>query len=182
MSIHLADTDSLPYIVDLSRRFATEVGFIPRSAMEAYITRGRVTLATQNGDSVGYFLTSGLNHHTRIFQAAVQLDARGLRQGLDLLGELVTRSAFAGTKFLTLHCRDGLESNGFWSACGFQLDGLIPGGHARRKIVCNWRLEIDAALRNPSLPYGRRFLSELRGRATPREIAAPLRTAETAGT
>lgn len=165
MSLHPCTERQLPYIVDLAAVHATELGFIPRQAMAAYVQRGRVTLARENGDPCGFFLTSGLAPRTRIFQACVQRDARGLGHAIDLLGDLLGRAAVAGVREISLHCRDGLESNGFWSACGFQSGGLILGGTARRKIVHDWRLRIIDAVRDPSLPYGARILESLSRRA-----------------
>jgi len=171
MSVTPAKLADLPYIVNLSRRHAEELGFLTRSAMEAYLTRGRVAIARENGDPCGYFLTGGLSRHVRIFQACVQLDARGLAHGIGLLSELITRAAHAGTQQISLHCRDGLASNGFWTACGFSSSGLLLGGSARRKIVHTWNLQISAALALPSLPYARHFFASLR--AGPQEGARP---------
>lgn len=156
------------YILSLSKKHAEELGFIPAAAMQHYLQRGRVSLATENGDPAGYFLTGGLStRQLRIFQACVQIDARGLKHGLALLSDLITRAAESGTQFLSLHCRDGLESNGFWSACGFKNAGLILGGKARQKIVMQWELDIRDALSNPTLPYAQHFLASLRaGTAT----------------
>jgi hypothetical protein len=166
MSIHHATQTDLPYVIDLSKKLATEVGFIPRQAVSNYLDRGRITMARENGDRAGFFLVGRLGlPQVRIFQACVQYDARGLNHGIFLLSDLITKAALAGTEFLSLHCRDGLESNGFWSACGFQSGGLILGGKARRKIVHQWELTIADALAIPTLPYARHYLAALGARA-----------------
>jgi hypothetical protein len=166
MSIHKATAADLSYVIDLSKRHATELGFIPRAAVVNYLERDRVTLARENNDPAGFFLVGKLGvPQLRIFQACVQYDARGLNHGIALLSDLITKAAFSGTEFLSLHCRDGLESNGFWSACGFTSGGLILGGQARRKIVHNWELRITDALANPALPYARCYLAALGARA-----------------
>lgn len=160
--LKLATPADLPYIVGLSKKHADELGFLPREAMAAYLSRARVTLALENGDPCGYFLTGAYAPQLRIFQACVQLDARGLGHARDLLGGLIARAAVAGTTKISLHCRDGLASNAFWAACGFTHGGLILGGAARRKIVCQWELSISDALHNAALPYARDFLRHLR--------------------
>lgn len=162
MAVTPANSADLSYIVSLSKRHAEEVGFLTTSAMQAYLDRGRVTMALENGDPCGYFLTGGMAPRIRIFQACVQLDARGLKHGQSLLADLITRAAQRGGQLLTLHCRDGLESNGFWTACGFKTRGLLLGGSARKKIVHEWELKISDALANPSLPYARHFFTSLR--------------------
>lgn len=166
MSIDHANQTDLPYVIDLSKKLATEVGFIPRAAVSNYLDRGRITMARENGDRAGFFLVGALGTpQLRIFQACVQYDARGLNHGIFLLSDLITKAALSGTEFISLHCRDGLESNGFWSACGFQSGGLILGGKARRKIVHQWELTIADALAIPTLPYARHYLAALGARA-----------------
>ena len=165
MPIAIASARDLTYIESLSKKHAEELGFLTRSAMASYLDRQRVTLARENGDPVGYFLTGCAGRRLRIFQACVQMDARGLGHARDLLTDLIARAATAGTSRITLHCRDGLESNGFWSACGFTSAGLLFGGGARRKLIHEWQIDIADALGNPALPYARGFFHSLRLRA-----------------
>lgn len=171
MSIEISKPSDLPYIVHLSKVHAEELGFLTRSAMATYLDSNRVTMARENGEPCGYFLTSHHRQQTRIFQACVQMDARGLGHAQSLLSDLIRRSAAAGCQRLTLHCRDGLASNGFWSACGFSCTRLIPGGGARRKIVNQWELRVFDALRNPSLPYAADFVRQFQAGAAPAAIA-----------
>lgn len=158
VSITLATPADLAYIVHLSKRHAKEVGFLTRYAMDAYLQKGRVTMARENGDPCGYFLVGAGGQTLRIFQAAVQLDARGLDHGKRLLSQTIRQGISNHATAITLHCRDGIGSNGFWSACGFSLDGIIFGGKSRRRLINCWRLDIRAALANPSLPYASDFL------------------------
>lgn len=166
MSIELANPTAFKYIVALAKKHATELGFIPAAAMENYLHRGRITLARENDDPCGFFLVGKLGvPQLRIFQACVQYDARGLKHGLLLLSDLITKAADSGTEFLSLHCRDGLESNGFWSACGFHLAEISAVGTSRRKVVHTWHLRIGDALADASLPYARHYLAALGRRA-----------------
>lgn len=173
MSIQKASARDLKYIEALSRKHAEELGFLTRTAMAAYLDRGRVTLAAENGDPCGYFLIGAPGERIRIFQACVQLDARGLGHAHTLLTDLIGNAAYAGASRITLHCRDGLESNGFWSACGFRSGGLILGGGARRKVVHEWELSICDALTNPAIPYAAGFLRTLRAGTQTGEVALP---------
>jgi hypothetical protein len=163
MSVTRARSSDFTYIHSLAKKHAEELGFLTTETMRIYLDRGDVQIAQDNGDPVGFFLHSRLKAHTRIFQACVQIDARGLAHGIELLSDLVSRSVPAGTQHITLHCRDGLPSNAFWSACGFALDGSYPGGKSKGKVICCWRLNIADALRNPSLPYASDFLKRLAG-------------------
>jgi len=162
MSITLARPADWSYVLHLSQKHAEELGFIPAAAMQNYLHRGRVRLARENGDPVGFFLHGGLHaSQVRIFQACTQLDARGLKHGIALLSSLIADAAAQNCRFLSLHCRDGLESNGFWSACGFTSAGCYPGGKARGKIVHEWHLNINDALSNPTLPYAADWIKRL---------------------
>jgi len=162
MPVNLATQREFSYIHSLSKKHAEELGFIPTSAMQSYLDRGRIRFATENGDPCGYFLTGRTDRSVcRIFQACVQLDARGLNHGLELLSSLIADAVQHGARTLSLHCRDGLESNGFWSACGFTSGGLLLGGKARRKIIHQWELDIPAALASPVLPYKQHLLATL---------------------
>ena len=162
MSIAPATPADLAYIVSLSKKHAEELGFLTKAALQAYVDRGRVTIHRENGDPTGYFLIGASTNNVRIFQACVQMDARGLHHGLALLSSLVTRAALSGLTSIDLHCRDTLASNAFWSACGFEHHALLCGGRARKRILHEWRLPIRAALSNPTLPYARSFLAALR--------------------
>lgn len=159
--IDVSTPADLSYIVALSKKHAEELGFLSRAAMEHYLLTNRVRMARENGDACGYFLTSSLGTRCRVYQAAVQLDARGLAHGQSLLADLIARGAAVGTRSITLHCRDGLASNGFWSACGFSCSSLQLGGSARRKIINCWSLDVAAAISNPSLPYAAAILRRL---------------------
>jgi hypothetical protein len=81
-----------------------------------------------------------------------------------MLSSLISEGAANGIFEISLHCRDGLESNRFWQACGLHLSSIIPGGHTRRKVVNVWTLQLSEALSLPTHPYAADFLSTLRGR------------------
>lgn len=181
MATRLATSRDWSYVLNLSKKHAEELGFIPAAAMQNYLHRGRVSMATENGDPAGYFLAGGLSvRQLRIFQACVQTDARGLRHGLFLVSDLITRAASSGTQFITLHCRDGLESNGFWSACGFRLASTHLGGAARKKIVHTWQLDLRDALRDPALPYASHLLASLRAGTPASTLTSACKTLTTA--
>lgn len=157
-NLRIGLSTDLPYIVGLANRHAREVGFLPREAMATYLARGQVTVATGDEWEAGYLLHGRVDRgQVRIFQACVQTDARRRMHGERLVCSLIVRLQLAGCQHLTLHCRDGLESNSFWEACGFSLSRIQPGGHARRKVINVWSLFVPTALAIPHLPYGRAY-------------------------
>src|SRR4051812_20753088 len=85
-----ADERDLAYVVDLQKRNGDAVGFIPRQALAEKIELGRIWLARENGDPAGYLHHGSLSvPEVRIFQAAVQYDARRRHLGLALVAQLL---------------------------------------------------------------------------------------------
>ena len=181
MSVTRANSRHLSFLRHLQDQNSLALGFLTPAAQLAYIERGRVTLARDNGDPVGYFLTSTrARRDVRIFQACVQFDARGLTHGLDMAAQLITEAAHYGSTSISLHCRDGLESNAFWQACGFALKEILPGGHARGRVVNVWHLDIAAALQLPTHPYAAAYLASLDPGGASRKISAATEAAAAA--
>lgn len=118
----------LAYVVHLQKRHGDAIGFLPRLALAQKIDLGRVWLARENGEPAGFLHHGTLNApEVRIFQAAVQYDARRRRLGLALVDELLTRAAAAGARGVSLRCLSYLEANAFWTAAGFRLLATEPG-------------------------------------------------------
>ena len=88
----VATPADLAYVVELQKRNGEAVGFIPRAALSEKIDRGQIHLTTENGEPAGYLHHGSLAvPEVRIFQAAVQYDARRRHHGLALLADLVDR-------------------------------------------------------------------------------------------
>src|SRR5215218_3775502 len=83
----------LAYVVALQKRNGEALGFIPRAALSEKIDLGRIWLATENGDPAGYLHHGSLAvPEVRIFQAAIQYDARRRHHGLALVANLMSRA------------------------------------------------------------------------------------------
>lgn len=118
----------LPYVVALQKRHADALGFIPRLALEQKIELGRIRLARENGEPAGFLHHGSLARpEVRVFQAAIQYDARRRRMGLALVDDLVRRATDAGARGVSLRCLSFLEANEFWDAAGFRLLTTEPG-------------------------------------------------------
>ena len=128
----------LAYVVDLQKRHANALGFIPRAALEEKIDRGRIWLARENGEPAGYLHHGSLARpEVRIFQAAIQYDARRRHMGLALVDDLVRRAEHAGARGVSLRCLSFLEANQFWDAAGFSLLTTEPGGKGTLNVWVN---------------------------------------------
>jgi N-acetylglutamate synthase-like GNAT family acetyltransferase len=133
--VRAATAADLAYVLALQKRNHEALGFIPRAALAEKIDRGQILLARENGDPAGFLHHGSLAvPEVRIFQAAIQYDARRRHHGLALIDTMVRRAADAGAKGLSLRCLDFLDANDFWSAAGFELLGSEPGARGTLNV------------------------------------------------
>lgn len=135
------------YIDALAKKFSNEVGFLPRTALEAYIAMGGVELALENGEPAGYILSRGYlrwNIAMRpITQAAVQFDAQRRHLGLELVARAEAHAREVGQIAIQACCREGLDANDFWQAAGFRkICRLDPRSQRNRQIIV-WRKSLN---------------------------------------
>ena len=134
----------LAYVVALQKRNHEALGFIPRAALSEKIDLGRIWLTRENGDPAGYLHHGSLAvPEVRIFQAAVQYDARRRHHGLALVADLVERAREAGARGISLRCLDFLDANDFWTAAGFKRIGTEPGARGTLNV---WASCVQAPL------------------------------------
>src|SRR4051794_11982696 len=123
-----ATPSDLAYVVKLQKAHGDALGFIPRAALAYKIERCRVHLALENGEPAGYLHHGSMaSEEVRIFQAAIQYDARRRHLGLALVDDLLRRASGAGAQAVSLRCLSQLEANDFWRAAGFRLLDAEPG-------------------------------------------------------
>lgn len=135
-------SDSL-YVLDLSRKFSNQLGFIPREGLETYCAMGRVLIGRENDAPAGYLLgRNALRWQPLmrpIYQAAVQMDAQRRALGLTLIAQVEAEARAAGQLAIQACCRVGLDANEFWKAAGFQPICYMDPGNARKRHVICWR-------------------------------------------
>lgn len=130
-----ANAAHLAYVVALQKRNHEALGFIPRAALSEKIELGRIWLATENGDPAGFLHHGSLAApEVRIFQAAVQYDARRRHLGLALVSDLLARARAAGARGVSLRCLDFLDANDFWTAAGFARLTTEPGARGTLNV------------------------------------------------
>jgi len=142
--IRFAELADVPYIVDLSKRESSSLGFIPKMAYTAAITgiktgkrwsnicNDRMWVCVNNGDLLGFCLASFGNPNSKdrrgkIAQICLQNDARKLTRGKLLLCEVVGYAAGIGCHNMGCGCADDLESNIFWKAMDWGKVGQRKG-------------------------------------------------------
>src|SRR4051794_17721498 len=98
-----ATPKDLAYVVHLQKKHGDAIGFLPRLALEEKIDLRRVWLARDNGEPAGFLHHGSLaKPEVRIFQAAIQYDARRRHMGLALVGDLLDRAAAGGARGVSL--------------------------------------------------------------------------------
>lgn len=147
-AITLASSAELTYILDLQRKFSNQIGFLPRPAIEHYITHKRVALAYENGAPAGYVLGRPAFRWQPLMrpitQAAVQMDAQRRAHGLALVKRVCELARSAGQTAVQAMCRQDLDANDFWAAAGFvRIGAYDPISADRQKIIC-WRRALIA--------------------------------------
>ena len=123
-------------IIDkLQRDNSYAVGFIQQTIWDKYVFGGErnffVLIVEANHDPVGYTLITpgrGMGSYLRIQQIAVRDDARRLHYGhalMSVIERFAREQQRAGAR---LRCRADLDSNHFWRAMGFTVEGVVTKG------------------------------------------------------
>jgi len=139
-TVRFATLNDVPYVVDLSKKEAFSLGFIPKMAYTSAITgiktgkrwspvcNDKMWVCDCNGDLVGFVLASfgRINAKERvgkIAQICLQSDARKLERGKLLLNSVLEYGKTLGVHSFSCGCASDLESNLFWSAMGWDKIG-----------------------------------------------------------
>jgi N-acetylglutamate synthase-like GNAT family acetyltransferase len=154
-----ATPSDLSYVVHLQKQHHHALGFIPRVALQEKIDLGRIWLATENGEPAGFLHHGSLaGEEVRIFQAAVQYDARRRHLGLALVRHLLRRAAAAGARGVSLRCLSSLEANDFWRVAGFSLLTTEAGARGTLNV---WTQRLFVSPRDVQVPNSFAFSSRL---------------------
>lgn len=131
------------FIEHLARVHTNALGFIPRVGLEAYIERGHVELATENGQPAGYLLGRPSFRWQPLMcpitQAAICYDAQRRHHGLSLVDERAAAALSRRQLALQAICREGLDANTFWKEAGFEEIGRLHPWTARNRDLIVWR-------------------------------------------
>lgn len=134
-----ATFDDMSFIVDQQKRFSSELGFVPLSAIRMKIEQRRYTILEVNGQDAAYCYTSGgIMKPLKIVQHTVteELWRKGFGQ---LLFQDAARKAYCTKwKSMHLHCREGLPANQFWRAMRGEITERIDRPTSRKKSLLHW--------------------------------------------
>lgn len=142
----ISDEALADFCIALHRQNSEALGLIPAERMREYARSGQVFAAFEGGEACGYLIAGLRPPWARVWQACVEFTLRGLGHGSVMVAALEEKARRAGCIGITLRCRDGLDSNLFWQALGFQLEHQIPGGARRGKPLNVWSKRISEDL------------------------------------
>lgn len=143
-----ASTADLSFVLDLQKRFSNQLGFLPRAAVEWYVSNGRVTIATADGQPAGYILGRPrlrcLPQVQPLTQTAIDFEAQRRGLGLLLVQHALAEALRDGRSLLQAWCRVDLQANEFWSAAGFTAIAIREPPTARARPLILWRRAVTA--------------------------------------
>lgn len=139
--VRRATMSDLLYVDSLRRQESESLGFLPSLVYEEVVTRAmpnhRLWLAEVNADPVGFLYASPgeVGRSLRIIQVCLQRDARRLEYGRALVDEAESYASLLQRPAVACHVATDLEAGAFWTALGFDVLRLIPGGSRRARIL-----------------------------------------------
>lgn len=139
-------SDTVKYVVDLARKNAEALSFIPAPRLEQYSQNGQILVAFENDEPCGFLVLGNGAETMRVYQACIQYDSRRREHGLALVRRLVAKATQKGCQSISLWCADDLESNEFWRAAGFTFAGQRTGGRSRGRLHNRWMMSLGGVL------------------------------------
>ena len=125
----------------LMKRNSATLGFLPRAALEEYISKGNVLGAWNDGGKfLGYLLYGSNEEFFRIVHLCVSERSRGYGVARALVEELTQRASTQKT--VRLHCRRDFPAHDLWPKLGFIPLGEKPGRSVAGHLLTYWCLTL----------------------------------------
>jgi GNAT superfamily N-acetyltransferase len=130
----------LLYVVSLAKQLRESLGFLPLCAYDLARAESRLQLQRDNDQPIGFLLHGRPRpgKWLRIYQTAIQLDARRLHNATALVHSLEAQARVSGCPGVSLCCAAELEANAFWQSLGYVAIEVFPGGGKRRRRITRY--------------------------------------------
>ncbi len=123
------------FFEDGRRRNSDWLGFWSHDALTDYIERGGFWSLEENGDHVAAAIVGGRIPTCKVHAIYTRPDARRLRLALALLDEIDAHARHRGFARLRARVACDLPDFAFWSAAGFEIARIVPGGRRRSRSI-----------------------------------------------
>ena len=130
--------DDLSYVLALSKKHYTEIGFLPTPRLEQYRERGQLWMAQENDELCGFMVWGRGWPVLRVYQVCIQYDAQRLAHGVGLVRRLIAKADQEGYEAISCYVADDIDANHFWRAAGFQHVGTRDNGNVRGRLHNHW--------------------------------------------
>lgn len=136
--LSLVDLDTVD---ELMKRYSKTLGFLPRQALQSYLSKGSVLGAkTEDGNLVAYLLYADRINYFRITHLCVIEEYRGHGIARQLIDEL--KSSASTQKSIKLNCRRDFPANDMWSNLDFVALGEKLSRSKAGNILTTWQLPL----------------------------------------
>jgi len=143
---HLGSEDLIraasSYAVSLHDRHHDQLGFLPRDTFELAARRGRLLIATENGEACGMLLVGQRNHVLRIHQTCVEEDLRRLKHATEMVAAALSLPGLNQVRQIKLRVADDLPANQFWRAIGCRVTHQTRGSIRRGRLINHYYLDV----------------------------------------
>lgn len=146
-SIRRGQTSDLTYLCHLQKQWASNVGFLPNTALARYLRTDQVLIVDEGGDNAGYLIwTFRKDGLVRIPQVAISPELLRSTLGTRILNSIVRSARRHHCSILRLKSRSDLAANKFWPGFGFKPTAVIARPTTRGLPLIEWTLQLtDAA-------------------------------------
>lgn len=125
----------LEQVCDAADSQKNELGFLPDSAYAEQAEEGRLWIAIEDEQLVGYLLFGGTYPHLRVTQLYVAPEHRGKRVGQRLVAALVEYGQSKGYLTIAARVASDLPANSFWERVGFPCIKTKSGGRTTGRTI-----------------------------------------------
>lgn len=141
----MRDSD-LTYVIDLSRKHYTEIGFLPAPRLEEYKAKGQLWMAQENDEFCGFMVWGKGWPILRVYQVCIQYDAQRREHGIALVRRLIQKADTEGYEAISCYVADDIQANDFWRAVGFQCVGQRDVKNTRGRLHNHWVMRMPRPL------------------------------------
>ncbi len=139
------------FVKQLQARNTHALGFLPTAALEKYISRNQLLIATENDEPCGYLVyrdktpdpaaTPAQPIERSIIQVCVVDDAQRLKHATQLVKQAANHGHQPNVDTISLWCGSKLPAVQFWHDIGFRTIGRRLGGTSHHPLHLKMAIE-----------------------------------------